>query len=88
MIARIADRTTLRILTIMDEDTRGCLALFVARRITSQDVIDQLFRLEVFTVLAEARVLIERWRREYNEFWPPIRFIGGIECPTLMKPLK
>ncbi len=132
MIARTADGRAFRILTIMDEYTRECLALFVARHITSQDVIDQLFQLfvlrgipehirsdngpeftaravrawlehlgvktlfiergspwengyiesfngklrdellnrEVFTTLAEARVLIEQWRREYNEFRP------------------
>ena len=132
VIARTADGRAFRILTIMDEYTRECLALFVARHITSQDVIDQLFQLfvlrgipehirsdngpeftaravrawldrlgvktlfiergspwengyiesfngkmrdellnrEVFTTLAEARVLIEQWRREYNEFRP------------------
>jgi transposase InsO family protein len=132
VIARTADGRAFRILTIMDEYTRECLALLVARHITSQDVIDQLFQLfvlrgipehirsdngpeftaravrawldhlgvttlfiergspwengyiesfngklrdellnrEVFTTLAEASVLIEQWRREYNEFRP------------------
>ena len=31
---------------------------------------DELLNREVFTTLAEARVLIEQWPREYNEFRP------------------
>ena len=31
---------------------------------------DELFNREVFTTLAEAKVLIEEWRREYNEIRP------------------
>jgi len=31
---------------------------------------DELLNREVFTTLAEARVLIEQWRREYNELRP------------------
>jgi putative transposase len=34
-----------RILVILDEYTRECLALFVTRHITSQHVIDQLYEL-------------------------------------------
>jgi transposase InsO family protein len=132
MVARTADGRAFRILTILDEYTRECLAILVDRRITSQDVIDQLFHLfifrgipehirsdngpeftarairlwlnrlgiktlfiergspwengyiesfngklrdellnrEVFTTLAEAKILIEQWRREYNEVRP------------------
>lgn len=132
VIARTADGRAIRVLTLMDEYTRESLALLVARHITSQDVIDQLFQLfvlrgipehirsdngpeftarairawlhrlgvktlfiergspwengyiesfngklrdellnrEVFTTLAEAKVLIEQWRREYNEVRP------------------
>jgi hypothetical protein len=29
---------------------------------------DELLDREVFTTLKEAKVLIEQWRREYNEF--------------------
>jgi len=47
-MARTADGRSLRILAILDEYTRECLALLVDRRITSQDVIDQLFNLFVF----------------------------------------
>ena len=48
VMARTADGRSLRILAILDEYTRECLALLVDRRITSQDVIDQLFNLFVF----------------------------------------
>ncbi len=130
--ARTVDGRAFRILTILDEYSRECLAMRVARRITSQDVIDQLFHLfifrgipehirsdngpeftareirkwlnrlgvktlfiepgspwengyiesfngklrdellnrEVFTTLTEAMVLIEEWRREYNQVRP------------------
>ena len=37
-----------RILTLLDEYTRECLAIRVDRRITSQEVIEQLFYLLVF----------------------------------------
>ncbi len=132
VLARTSDGRAFRILSIIDEFTRECLAMLVSRRITSQDVIDQLFQLfvlrgipehirsdngpeftareirkwltrigvktlfiergspwengyiesfngklrdellnrEVFTTLLEAKVLIEQWRREYNEFRP------------------
>jgi putative transposase len=132
MMARTSDGRSFRILTVIDEYTRECLALLVSRRITCQDVIDQLFNLfvlrgipehirsdngteftageirkwlshlgvktlfiepgspwengyiesfngklrdellnrEIFTTLTEARVLIEEWRREYNQVRP------------------
>lgn len=132
----MVDRTTggraFRILTILDEYTRECLAVLVDRHISSQDVIDKLFELfvfraipdyirsdngpeftakairswlnrmgvktlfiepgspwengyiesfngklrdellnrEVFTTLTEAKVLIEKWRHEYNTLRP------------------
>ena len=130
--SRISDGRSFRILTLIDEYTRECLAMLVNRSITSQDVIDQLFNLfvlrgipehirsdngteftareirkwlshlgvktlfiepgspwengyiesfngklrdellnrEIFTTLTEARVLIEQWRREYNQVRP------------------
>ena len=132
MIARTADGRAFRIFNIIDEYTRECLAILVKRRITSQDVIDQLFesfifrgipehirsdngpeftarvvrkwlaRLgvktlfiepgspwengyiesfngklrdevlnrEIFYTLQEAKVLIEQWRKEYNQIRP------------------
>ena len=47
MVARTEDGRAFRILTIIDEYTRECLAILVDRRITSQDVIEQLFYLFV-----------------------------------------
>jgi len=45
VIARTADGRAFRILTMIDEYTRECLAMLVNRRITSLDVIDQLYEL-------------------------------------------
>jgi transposase InsO family protein len=132
MMARTEEGRAFRILTIIDEYTRECLAILVDRRITSQTVIDQLFYLfilrgtpehirsdngpeftakavrswlndlevttlfiepgspwengyieslngklrdellnrEVFYTLAEAKILIEQWRKEYNQIRP------------------
>jgi len=132
MIDRTADGRAFKILNIIDEYTRECLAIRVARKITNQDVIDILFNLfifrgipahirsdngpeftarairkwlsrlgvktlfiepgspwengyiesfngklrdeflnrETFTTLEEARVLIEQWRKEYNQVRP------------------
>jgi len=132
MLARTAEGRAFRILNIIDEYSRECLTTLIKRRITSQDVIDQLFELiifrgipehirsdngteftakavrrwlnrigvktlfiepgspwengyiesfngklrdellnrEVFYTLTEAKVLIEQWRREYNEVRP------------------
>ena len=132
VMSRTSNGKAFRILVIIDEFTRECLAMMVARKITSHDVIDQLFNLfvlrgipehirsdngteftarairgwlkrlnvrtlyiepgspwengyvesfngklrdellnmEVFTTLTEARVLIEGWRKEYNQVRP------------------
>jgi transposase InsO family protein len=132
MMARTSDGRPFRILSILDEYTRECLAILVERHITSQDVIDQLFDLfvlrgipayirsdngpeftskavrdwltrlgvktlfiepgspwengyiesfngklrdellnrEVFSTLAEAKILIEAWRNDYNKTRP------------------
>jgi len=51
--ARTADGRAFKMLTIIDEYTRECLAILVERRITSQDVIDQLFNLFVFRGIPE-----------------------------------
>ena len=132
MVERTTNGRAFRILNIIDEFTRECLRIKVNRKITSQDVIDELFDLfvfrgipehirsdngpeftaravrgwlsrlgvktlfiergspwengyiesfngkirdellnrEIFTTLEEARVLIEQWRREYNQVRP------------------
>ena len=132
IVDRTNDGRAFRILNIIDEFTRECLAMRVARKINSQAVIDELFNLflfrgipeyirsdngpeftakavrkwlgrqgvetlfiergspwengyiesfngklrdellnrEIFTTLEEAKVLIEQWRREYNQVRP------------------
>jgi transposase InsO family protein len=51
--ARTADGRAFKVLTIIDEYTRECLAILVERRITSEDVIDQLFNLFIFKGIPE-----------------------------------
>jgi len=132
MIDHTANGRPFKILTIIDEYTRECLTVWVARKIRNQEVIDLLFQLfilrgipghirsdngpeftarairkwltrlgvktlfiepgspwengyiesfngklrdellnrEIFTTLVEAKVLIEQWRREYNQVRP------------------
>jgi len=48
MVERTAEGRAFRILTIIDEYTRECLVTLSQRRITSQDVIEQLFYLFIF----------------------------------------
>ena len=129
---RTEDGRPIRMLTVIDEFSRECLAIKVARRLKSQDVLEQLGHLfiyrglpgfirsdngpeftakavrswlerlnvqtlfiepgspwengynesfngklrdellngEIFTTLLEAQVLIDRWRKEYNQFRP------------------
>ena len=51
--SRTADGRAFKILTILDEYTRECPAILVERRLTSEDVIDQLFNLFVLRGLPE-----------------------------------
>ena len=129
---RTHDGRAVRMLTLVDEYTRACLAIDVARRLDSEDVLerltwlfvtrgvpehirsdngseftakavrtwlqkvgvqalyiepgspwengyiesfngklrDELLNGEIFYTLTEAKVLIERWRREYNTIRP------------------
>ena len=53
MIDRTNDGRAFKILNIIDEYTRECLAILVARKITNQDVIDLLFNLFVFRGIPE-----------------------------------
>ena len=48
VMARTADERAFRMLNIIDEHTRECLVIEVKWKITSQDVIDQLFELFIF----------------------------------------
>ena len=51
--SRTADGRAFKILTILDEYTRECPAILVERRLTSEDVIDQLFNLFVLKGIPE-----------------------------------
>jgi len=53
MIDRTNDGRAFRILNIIDEYTRECLATYVARKIKTTDLIDQLFHLFVFRGIPE-----------------------------------
>jgi putative transposase len=53
MVDRTVDGRAFRILTILDEYTRDCLAILVNRRITSHDVINKLYQLFVFRGVPE-----------------------------------
>ena len=132
MVDRTTDGRAFRILNLIDEYTRTSLAVKVARRIRSQDVLEELYKLflfhgvpdyirsdngpeftakavrtwlsqlgvkmlfiepgspwengyiesfngkmrdellnrEIFTTLKEAKILIEQWRRDYNQIRP------------------
>jgi len=149
MMARTIEGRAFRILTIIDEYTRECLAILTQRRITSHDVIDQLFYLfifrgtpehirsdngpeftakavrswlnglevttlfiepgspwengyiesfngklrdelldrEIFTTLTEAKILIEQWRKEYNQVRPHSALDYRPPAPEVIIPL-
>ena len=53
MIGHTANGRAFRILNIIDEYTRECLAMLVARKIKDQDVIDILFNLFIFRGIPE-----------------------------------
>ncbi|KKK70961.1 hypothetical protein LCGC14_2918720, partial [marine sediment metagenome] len=48
MMARTVEGKAFRVLTLIDEYTRECLVILTQRRVTSQDVIEQLFYLFIF----------------------------------------
>ena len=48
MIDRTSDGRAFKILNIIDEFTRECLATLVARKVTNQEVIDIIFNLFIF----------------------------------------
>ena len=53
VMARTSDGKSFRMLNIIDEYTRECLAIDVKRKITSQDVVDRLFDLFIFRGIPE-----------------------------------
>ncbi len=148
VMTRTHDGRAVKILTLIDEYSRECLALNVGRRLTSQDVIEQLADLfitrglpdhirsdngpeftakavrswlkrlgvqtlfiepgspwengyiesfngklrdellngEIFMTLMEAKVLMEQWRREYNEVRPHSSLRYRPPAPEAAKP--
>jgi transposase InsO family protein len=53
MTTRTADGRAFRMLNIIDEHTRECLAILTKRQLTSEDVIDQLFDLFILRGIPE-----------------------------------
>ncbi|MCH7651411.1 MAG: transposase [Nitrospinae bacterium] len=47
---------------------------------------DELLNGEIFTTLLEAQVLIERWRKGYNEFRPHSALGYRLPAPEVIKP--
>lgn len=147
---RTHDGRPLKILTLIDEYSRECLALLVERRITSDDVLycladlfirhgipehirsdngpeftakvvrqwlgsvgvktlfiepgspwengynesfngklrDEVLNREVFSTLKEAKVVIEKWRQEYNTIRPHSSLNGLPPAPEAILPLS
>ncbi len=143
--SRTHDGRALKLLTVLDEHTRECLAIVVARKIRSLEVLadlfvrhgppeylrsdngpeftaklvrrwlgrvgvetlfiepgspwengynesfngklrDELLNGEIFYSLAEAAVLVEQWRREYNTVRPYSACGGFPPAPEAIKP--
>ena len=88
----------LKLLTVLDEHTRECLAIVLACKIRAHDVLevladlfngklrDELLNGEIFYSLAEAAVLVEQWRREYNTVRPHSACGGSPPAPEAIKP--
>ena len=53
IIDRTANGKAFKMLNVIDEYSRECLAILVARKIKNQDVIDLLFRLFIFRGILE-----------------------------------
>ncbi len=140
MATRTHDGLPVRMLTIVDEYTRECLAIDVARRLRAGDVLDRLAELfiyrgvpeftasvvrkwldrmgvktlfiepgspwengyiessggklrdellnvEIFDTLFEAKVLVERWLREYNTLRPHSSLGYIPPAPEAIEPL-
>ena len=58
----------------------------VKRAFVSEQIInklrDELLSREIFTMLTEAKILIEQWRKDYNQFRPHSAL--GYRPPALM----
>ena len=47
---------------------------------------DELLNGEIFTTLLEVQVLIENWRKKYNQFWPHRSLNYWPPAPETIKP--
>jgi len=150
VMTRTHDGRAVKMLTLIDEYSRECLAIKVGRKLTSQDVIEQLADLfitrglpqhirsdngpefaakavrrwlarlevqtlfiepgspwengyiesfngklrdellngEIFMTLYEAKVIIEEWRKEYNEIRPHSSLGYRPPAPEALKPFQ
>ena len=66
MMARTSNGRAFRILSVLDEYTRECLAILVDRHIRSQDVIELLFNLFLFRGIPE-RICSDNGVRVHSE---------------------
>ena len=67
VLTRTHDGRAVRMLTILDEYTRECLAIDVARRLTSEDVLERLT--DLFTQLYFAARAIDRTNFVTDQFF-------------------
>ena len=51
-------------------------------------LIDELLNGEIFTTLLEAKVLIEQWRKKYNQFRPRSSLNYQPPAPEAKQPVK
>ena len=93
--SRTHDGRALKLLTVLDEHTRECLAIVVARKIRSQDVLEVLADLFVrhgppehlkSDNGPEFTAKLVRWRREYNTVRPHSACGGFPPAPEAIKP--
>ena len=93
--SRTHDGRALKLLTVLDEHTRECLAIVVARKIRSHDVLEVLADLFVrhgppeylrSDNGPEFTAKLVRWRREYNTVRPHSACGGFPPAPEAIKP--
>jgi len=71
VIAKNADGRPIKMLTILNEYSRECLAILVERRLTFEDVVNQLYALFLF------RGVPEDIRSDTAPSSPPWRYAPG-----------
>ncbi len=56
-------------------------------RVVQREVRDELLNGEIFYTLKEAQILVERWRRHYNEIRPHSALGYRPPAPVAVEPL-